>query len=150
MPDIAFVKPALPKTGILVLPLTEGDPPAGLAQQADGATGGLLTRALDAAGFKGRKGQSTTLWALGPWTKVIAVGLGKAADLGADGMQAAVVTRFRTVRVPSSCRTSSLGACAGSPQRPPSLRWPGCETSLNAHHRPSDWTRRTTSVTSIA
>jgi hypothetical protein len=63
MPDIAFVKPALPKTGVLVLPLTEGDPPAGLAQQADEATGGVLTRALEAAGFKGRKGQSCTIWA---------------------------------------------------------------------------------------
>ena len=89
MPDIAFVKPALPKAGVLVLPLTEGDPPAGLAQQADAATGGLLARALDAAGFKGRKGQSTTLWAVGPFSKVIAVGLGKAGDLGADAAEAA-------------------------------------------------------------
>jgi leucyl aminopeptidase len=89
MPDIAFVKPTLPKGGVLVLPLTEGDPPAGLAQQADAATEGLLVRALEAAGFKGRKGQSTTLWALGPWTKVIAVGLGKAADLGPEAAEAA-------------------------------------------------------------
>jgi leucyl aminopeptidase len=89
MPDIAFVKPALPRNGVLVLPLTEGAPPAGLAQQADAATEGLLARALEAAGFKGRKGQSTTLWALGPWTKVIAVGLGKAADLGPEAAEAA-------------------------------------------------------------
>jgi leucyl aminopeptidase len=89
MPDIAFVKPALPKTGILVLPMTEGDPPAGLAREAAEATGGLLPKALEAAGFKGRKGQVTTLYALGPWSKVVALGLGKPADLGPEAVEAA-------------------------------------------------------------
>jgi leucyl aminopeptidase len=89
MPDIAFVKPALPKGGVLVLPLPEGEAPAGLAREADGATGGQLAKALEAAGFKGRKGQVTTLWAIGPWSKVIAVGLGKAAELGAEAVEAA-------------------------------------------------------------
>lgn len=89
MPDIAFVKPALPKGGVLVLPMTEGDKPAGLAREAEEASGGLLSKALEAAGFKGRKGQATTLWALGGWTKVVAVGLGKAADLGPEAAEAA-------------------------------------------------------------
>ncbi|WP_270936669.1 leucyl aminopeptidase [Falsiroseomonas oryzae] len=89
MPDIAFVKPALPRNGVLVLPMTEGDPPAGLAREAEEASGGLLSRALEAAGFKGRKGQATTLWALGGWTKVVALGLGKAAELGSEGVEAA-------------------------------------------------------------
>lgn len=61
MPDIAFVKAALPKTGTLVVPLAEGAAPAGLFAQADKEAGGALTRALEAAGFKGRKGQATTL-----------------------------------------------------------------------------------------
>jgi leucyl aminopeptidase len=89
MPDIAFVKPALPKNGVLVLPMTEGDPPAGLARDAAEATAGLLPKALEAAGFKGRKGQATTLYAIGPWSKVIALGLGKAADLGPEAAEAA-------------------------------------------------------------
>jgi len=89
MPDIAFVKPALPRGGALVLPMTEGDPPAGLAREAEEATGGLLSRALEAAGFKGRKGQATTLYALGGWTRVVAVGLGKAAELGPEAVEAA-------------------------------------------------------------
>ena len=89
MPDIAFVKPALPKNGVLVLPLAEGAALAGLAREAEEATGGLLSRALEAAGFKGRKGQATTLWAVGNWTKVIAVGLGKDADIGAEAAEAA-------------------------------------------------------------
>jgi leucyl aminopeptidase len=89
MPDIAFVKPALPKNGVLVMPMTEGDPPAGLARDAAEATAGLLPKALEAAGFKGRKGQATTLYAIGPWSKVIALGLGKAADLGPVAAEAA-------------------------------------------------------------
>ena len=89
MPDIAFVKPALPKTGVLVLPMTDGDPPAGLAREAEAASGGLLARALEAAGFKGRKGQATTLHAIGPWSKVVAIGLGKAAELGPEAAEAA-------------------------------------------------------------
>jgi leucyl aminopeptidase len=89
MPDIAFVKPALPKTGVLVLPLAEGATVTGLGAEAAEASGGLLPRALDAAGFKGRKGQATTLWAVGPWTKVIAIGLGKEADLGPEAAEAA-------------------------------------------------------------
>ena len=89
MPDIAFVKPALPKNGVLVLPLAEGAALAGLAREAEEVTGGLFSRALEAAGFKGRKGQATTLWAVGNWTKVIAVGLGKDADIGAEAAEAA-------------------------------------------------------------
>ncbi|PWS37815.1 leucyl aminopeptidase [Falsiroseomonas bella] len=89
MPDIAFVKPALPRGGALVLCMTEGDPPAGLAREAEDASGGLLSRALEAAGFKGRKGHATTLYGLGPWTRVVAVGLGKAAELSAEAAEAA-------------------------------------------------------------
>jgi leucyl aminopeptidase len=89
MPDIVFVKPALPRGGALVLPMSEGDPPAGLAKEAATLTDGLLTRALDAAGFKGRKGQTTTLHALGSWARVVAVGLGKAGEVGTEAAEAA-------------------------------------------------------------
>jgi leucyl aminopeptidase len=90
MPDIAFVKPALPRSGALVLPLAEEAALAGLAKQADEATGGAIARGLEAAKFKGRKGQSATLWAPGAGlSKVVAVGLGKAADIAAQGAEAA-------------------------------------------------------------
>ncbi|CAH0250616.1 leucyl aminopeptidase [Roseomonas sp. CECT 9278] len=90
MPDIAFVKPALPRSGALVLPLAEEAPLAGLAKQADEATGGAISRGLEAAKFKGRKGQATTLWAPGAGlSKVVAIGLGKAAELMATGAEAA-------------------------------------------------------------
>ena len=63
MLDIAFVKPALPRHGALVLPLAEDAALAGLAQAIDAASGGAVARALAAAAFKGRKGQSCTIWA---------------------------------------------------------------------------------------
>ncbi|MBR0650610.1 leucyl aminopeptidase [Roseomonas terrae] len=90
MPDIAFVKSALPRAGALVLPMTEDAPLAGLAQQADEATGGAIGRGLEAAKFKGRKGQTATLWAPGAGlSKVVAIGLGKPAELLAVGAEAA-------------------------------------------------------------
>jgi leucyl aminopeptidase len=95
MPDIAFVKPALPRSGVLVLPLAEaaedGAPaPEGLRQALDKATGGAVERALQAAGFKGRKGQSCTVWAPGAGlSKVVAIGLGKAAEIGPEAAEQA-------------------------------------------------------------
>ncbi|MBO1073063.1 leucyl aminopeptidase [Roseomonas marmotae] len=77
MTDILFVKPVLPRAGALVLPLAEGFTLDGLAKQADEATGGAISRGLEAAGFKGKKGQATTLWAPGGHlSRVVAVGLG--------------------------------------------------------------------------
>ncbi|TCZ66048.1 leucyl aminopeptidase [Roseicella aquatilis] len=95
MLDIAFVKPALPRHGALVLPLAEDAALAGLAQAIDAASGGAIARALAAANFKGRKGQSATLWApaleggaAGP-ARVVAIGLGKEAELTPEALEAA-------------------------------------------------------------
>jgi leucyl aminopeptidase len=81
MLDIAFAKPALPKTGALVLLLAEGAALSGLAATLDAAMEGGLTRALEAAGFKGKKGQSATFWAPhGGITKLVVLGAGDAPD----------------------------------------------------------------------
>ncbi len=82
MIDIAFAKPVLPKSGALVLLVGEGASPSGLWQQADEATGGAITRALAAAEFKGAKGKTCTVLAPGGGlSRVVAVGIGKPADL---------------------------------------------------------------------
>ena len=57
MLDIAFAKPALPKSGALVLLMGEGEKPSGVWQQADEATGGAIARALEGGGIQGRQGQ---------------------------------------------------------------------------------------------
>jgi leucyl aminopeptidase len=78
MLDIAFARPALPKSGALVLLVSEGEMPSGLWQQADHATDGAIARALAAAEFKGAKGKTCTILAPGAGlTRVIVVGLGK-------------------------------------------------------------------------
>jgi len=95
MLDIAFIKPGLPRTGALVLPVGEAEgggaePPEGLRRAANEATGGAVERALQAAGFKGRKGQSATIWAPGAeLTKIVAIGLGKASELSPEAAEAA-------------------------------------------------------------
>ena len=80
MLDIVFAKAALPKSGALVLLLEEGGFASNpLFDTADGATDGAISRALAAADFKGRKGQSVTILAPGAQlTRVVAIGLGKA------------------------------------------------------------------------
>jgi len=95
MTEIRFAAPALPKDGALVLPMAEGATPAGLAgsglaAQVDRALSGRLKAALKAARFTGKKGQTATLLAPGAGlSRVIAVGLGKAAELTEDGIEAA-------------------------------------------------------------
>src|SRR5690349_15762581 len=82
MLDVAFAKPALPKSGALVLLVGEGEMPSGLWQQADEATGGAIGRALKAAEFKGTKGKTCTILAPGAGlSRVVVVGLGKPAEL---------------------------------------------------------------------
>jgi leucyl aminopeptidase len=82
MLDIAFAKPALPKSGALVLLMCEGENPSDLWQQADEASDGAIARALKAAEFKGAKGKTCVILAPGAGlSRVVAVGLGKPAEL---------------------------------------------------------------------
>jgi leucyl aminopeptidase len=123
MLDIAFAKPALPKSGALVLLIGEGEVPSGVWQQANEATGGAIERALKAAEFKGAKGKTCTILAPGAGlTHVVAVGLGKPAELTvrllneAGGHAAAALLRESTASVatgtlqPSQATEVGLGA----------------------------------------
>ena len=62
MVDIAFARPALPKSGALVLLVSEGEMSSGLWQQADHATDGAIARALAAAEFKGARARPAPFW----------------------------------------------------------------------------------------
>ncbi|WP_424814138.1 leucyl aminopeptidase [Roseococcus sp. YIM B11640] len=80
MLDISFAKSALPKSGAVVILAGEGAL-GGLAAELDTAMQGGLARALEAAGFKGRAGQSAALWAPLPGlTKVLVLGTGPTLD----------------------------------------------------------------------
>ena len=90
MLEIGFAKPTLPRSGALILLVGEGDKPAGLWAAADAATSGAIARAFTAAEFKGAKGKTCTILAPGgDLTRVVAVGLGKTADLTPRSLQEA-------------------------------------------------------------
>ena len=92
MLDIAFAKPILPKAGALALLVAEEAPLAGMGAALDAAMGGGLARALAAAEFKGRKGQSLTLWAPQEGiTRLVVLGLGKGEGIKADEVGGALV-----------------------------------------------------------
>jgi leucyl aminopeptidase len=82
MLDIAFAKPALPKSGALALLIHEGEKPSALRSQLDEATCGAIARAFAVAEFKGARGKTCTILAPGAGlTRVLAVGLGKPAEV---------------------------------------------------------------------
>jgi leucyl aminopeptidase len=97
MLDIAFAKAVLPKTGVVVVPLAEGAALAGLAAALDKALAGGLKRALAAAEFTGKKGQSASLLAPGAGLKkVLVLGIGKEAltGRGAEELGGAAAAAF--------------------------------------------------------
>ncbi|HEX3348143.1 MAG TPA: leucyl aminopeptidase [Acetobacteraceae bacterium] len=82
MLDITFAKSALPTTGALVLLATEEGGPGEIAEAADAATGGAIARALAAAEFKPKSGQTCTILApAGGLSRVVVIGIGKLAEL---------------------------------------------------------------------
>jgi leucyl aminopeptidase len=81
---IAFEKPTLPKTGILVLLLEEGAKLEGLAKSLDDASKGHISRAIKAGAFEGKKEQTLDVLAPGGGVdRVVLMGVGKVAGLAA-------------------------------------------------------------------
>ena len=93
MVEILFAKSALPKDGVLVFPLAEDAPlredAASLNERHDGA----LAKAIEAASFKGKAGQSLNLYHIGGYKRVLLLGTGKAdAPRRAELLGAALAT----------------------------------------------------------
>jgi leucyl aminopeptidase len=77
---ISFAAATLPADGALGIFVAENEVLAGVAALADAATNGAILRALVAADFTGKEGQSVTIYAPGAGlTRVVAVGLGDPA-----------------------------------------------------------------------
>jgi leucyl aminopeptidase len=91
MLDIAFAKFAVPPSGALALLLAEAEAGSSTALAAvDDATGGAVSRALAAAEFTGKRGQTVTILSPGAGlSRVVAVGLGKTAELTARHVEEA-------------------------------------------------------------
>ena len=117
MLDIGFARPALPKSGALVLLVHEGEKPSGIWQQADEATGGAIARALEVAEFKGAKGKSVNILAPGAGlSRVVVIGLGKPLELNdrglteAGGAAAAAVSRETSAAIATGTLTAAQAA----------------------------------------
>ena len=90
MIDIAFTAPAAPASGALALLCIEDHALTGIAASLDAETGGALSRAMAAAEFKGKKGQTCTMLAPTPGlTRIVLVGVGKPEDHTPRGMEEA-------------------------------------------------------------
>ena len=79
---ISFSPASLPKSGVLILLVPEGQPLAGLAAEADRRSGGHIRRAMTAAGFTGRRDSTLDIVAPGgSFNRVVLFGLGQPAAL---------------------------------------------------------------------
>jgi len=85
IPAIVFSKVAAPKAGTLVLTAAEGGALGSFGAEIDHRADGVVTRAIEAAGFKGKSGAALDVWAPGGLglTRIIVVGIGKPADMEA-------------------------------------------------------------------
>ncbi|MGH7050021.1 MAG: M17 family peptidase N-terminal domain-containing protein, partial [Acetobacteraceae bacterium] len=93
MLEITFARPQLPRSGGLGLLIGEGESASGIWQMADEASGGALGRALKAAEFTAKKGQSATVLApIAGLSRIVAVGLGKSAERTRLGIEEAGAT----------------------------------------------------------
>ena len=116
MLQIGFSSPAPQIDGALVLLVEEDAALGGVGAQADAATGGAIGRALAAAEFKGKAGQSTTVLAPGGFARVVAVGLGKPAGRTAlqfeqaGGHAAAALTRQTQAVIDAGALTAEQAA----------------------------------------
>ncbi|MDE2240415.1 MAG: leucyl aminopeptidase, partial [Rhodospirillales bacterium] len=93
MVDILFAKLALPKDGVLVLPVGEDLPLSGKAAVLDETLDGALSKAMTAAAFKGKAGQVLNSYNAGPYKRVVLTGAGKPdAPRRAELLGAAITT----------------------------------------------------------
>jgi leucyl aminopeptidase len=143
MLDIAFARSALPKSGTLVLLAEEGGSPDAIRTAADGATGGMVSRALEAADFKPRPGKTCTILAPGAGlSRIVVIGIGKLAELTprlaeeAGGTAAAALTREPAASVAAGELSPELAAAFAAGAALRSYRFDRYRTTEKPEDRP--------------
>ena len=143
MLEIAFAAATLPTSGALALLIGEGEAPAGAWQAAEQATSGAIGRALAAAEFTGKKGQSATILAPGAGlARVVAVGLGKAAERTrllveeAGGTAASLLSREPVAALAADALAPELAAAAAHGAVLRSYRFDRYRTQEKADEKP--------------
>lgn len=81
--SVSFRPAAAPETGAIAVAVQDGGL-TGAAAEADRISQGAVSRALAAADFKAKPGDVLSLFGVGPYTRVIAVGVGAGATTETD------------------------------------------------------------------
>ena len=114
MLDIDFAQAALPSDGTLVLLVAEdGERPA-LYREADAATGGAVSRAVEAAEFTFAQSKSCVV--LGPGAglaRIVVIGLGKSAELDAQAAEAAGGAAYQAAKSSAAAAIATDGLPPG-------------------------------------
>lgn len=77
MIEVAFEKLALPKDGVLVIPVGEAQALSGEAAKLDKTLSAALSKAIESSAFQGKSGQSLNLYNMGAYRHVLIIGAGK-------------------------------------------------------------------------
>lgn len=103
--EVTFAGPAASKDGTVIVPVIEGSALTGPAAALDAATQGGVTRAMAAANFTGKSGETLQLHGLGGHEGLVLIGLGKgpfdqaALETFGDRALAAAGSRRGPVRI---------------------------------------------------
>jgi leucyl aminopeptidase len=96
---ISFVKPSMPRSGAVVVGVSEKNKLSPAAAELDGLTGGAVKRAIAASQFEGKKKQSLAIIAPDgvKLRRILLVGLGKELDdLGLQELGGNIVAQMNT------------------------------------------------------
>ena len=118
---ISFAAPRLPRSGALALGVHDGGDLAATAAEVDAAAGGALSRAVGSSRFSGKSNQTLILNAPAgvAASRVVLVGLGKAADFDARAAQSMGGTIVSTLeKSGDSAVTIAVDATDGAPVSP--------------------------------
>jgi leucyl aminopeptidase len=143
MLDISFARSALPTSGALVLLAEEGGEPDAIRTAADSATGGAVSRALEAAEFKPKPGKTCTILAPGAGlSRIVVVGIGKRAELTAraaeeaGGTAAASLQREPAAAIAAAGLTPDLAAALAAGAALRNYRFDRYRTTEKPEDRP--------------
>ncbi len=116
--DLALTvgNPSTFEADVTVVGFYEGSGLEGSAAELDGASGGMLKRAMESGDFKGELNEALLLYTLqGPAPRILLVGLGKRDELTAERIRCAAATAARRCRDIGAKKAAAALYGKGSP-----------------------------------
>ncbi|WP_108985127.1 leucyl aminopeptidase [Candidatus Phycosocius bacilliformis] len=139
---VSFVTAAPPSTGAIALPVGKNGQIGEAASQVDRIANGAISRAITTAAFKGNPGDTLTLYAVGPYSRVTLIGIGEGAntrigleDFGGRVARAALEGQAATwaVIVPDAPAIADAGALVALGARLGSYEFPQLGKTARPH-----------------